>query len=508
MAEQQSQECIKLSQTPSGAISLVKQLRKNPNDKQLLNTLTNIVADPDCWEHLRDADILDLFIDLTLNRIDRNKDEQDPFPSWLLPLQGLFNFMVGVRRSSGGFENKQNREKMIQYLTICPQICDLLYNDGFHICRSEEHAEHIRRTLVSWIQAIWNGTAMVGLAQIKNRLKESHIIAISTWCWLFTTTSQLRSIATLSLSDILEQPITSKNDLEEVITACGSSERLVEAINHILSDENVLDESLTYCMGLSIAFTGQTIRPELIQMFGTLNTTKHVMGALRRQIRYAEQTENTWRIITYSGMLLVNIVNDSKSPTEELTNLISNYSLVPLLAGVLLRIAQASKSGETWLSLVALLKHTCTCTSKSCRIRTSPEYVSALRTHLQWRWWSTLKKLYTTAPKSEVSSKKKIMDEWLLLGRVAGLKEEEEKQRHEEKGVGIKGCWYANCLDLVQQDPDPSCDHPPPPITTISAPSLRKCSGCKKAMYCSTACQSKLEGTQKSVYGLEDRQLR
>lgn len=38
-------------------------------------------------------------------------------------------------------------------------------------------------------------------------------------------------------------------------------------------------------------------------------------------------------------------MNDSESPTEELTMLISKYSLIPLLAGLLIRFVQGSKSG-------------------------------------------------------------------------------------------------------------------------------------------------------------------
>lgn len=136
----------------------------------------------------------------------------------------------------------------------------------------------------------------------------------------------------------------------------------------------------------------------------------------------------------------------------------------------------AIQIGETWLSLVALLRHTCTCTSQSCRIRKSPEYLFALRTHLSWRWWPTLKKLHTGTNSIEAASK--IKNEWLLLGRAAGFKEEEEKQRH-ELGTGIQGCWSVDCLVLV----DP-CD----PATNSN---LRKCSACKKALYCSSPCQSR-----------------
>lgn len=65
------------SQNPSQVVSLVKQYRQNSNDERLLNTLTNIAADPACWPYLRDEDIIDLFTDLVLNRVPRDKDEQN-----------------------------------------------------------------------------------------------------------------------------------------------------------------------------------------------------------------------------------------------------------------------------------------------------------------------------------------------------------------------------------------------------------------------------------------------
>lgn len=58
-------------------VEVIKQFRQDRNNKQLLNTLTNIVADPGCWECVRDEDIVGLFVDLILNQGARKVNDQD-----------------------------------------------------------------------------------------------------------------------------------------------------------------------------------------------------------------------------------------------------------------------------------------------------------------------------------------------------------------------------------------------------------------------------------------------
>lgn len=189
-----------------------------------------------------------------------------------------------------------------------------------------------------------------------------------------------------------------------------------------------------------------------------------------------------------------NIVNEASSPTEELTAMISCHSLIPLLGVVLLRCSRASKQcmafsycnhlyltdshklAASWSSLITLLKHTCTCTSQSCRVRTSPSYMSALRTHLSWRWWPILKRMRTSTSESSA----KIQSEWMILGRMAGLHEATERKKHDELGEGVLCCWWVECTRLIE-----------PSASGLHNTSLRTCSGCKRALYCSGDCQNR-----------------
>jgi hypothetical protein len=52
------------SRTSEGAKSLVAELRQNPGDTSLLNSLTNLASDPESWSHLRNAEVSTLFVDL------------------------------------------------------------------------------------------------------------------------------------------------------------------------------------------------------------------------------------------------------------------------------------------------------------------------------------------------------------------------------------------------------------------------------------------------------------
>ncbi|KIJ36351.1 hypothetical protein M422DRAFT_34309 [Sphaerobolus stellatus SS14] len=459
--------------TASGAATAVSILRQNPNDYQLLNALANLTADPECWEYLCGAGVVDLFIDLILKTPDRTRNESDEFPLWLVPLQGLFNAMVGMQRSPQQFQDKDNRETLLHILKNAPSICGHIHKDKTGVCATQPSADNVRRSLISWIQAMWNGGPMINETGSRSELKAQHIIDLATWSWIYSVSADVRSRAAIALADVLDQPNSSKEDLDQVVIAADSRAKLVLKMNAVLDDEDLLEDSLANNLSLLVGFTGQTVHLELAREFAELKTHKHVISCLRRQLKHSDLDTETWRIIEYSGMLTVNIVNEAASPTEDLTKLIDSSSLIPLLGGILLRSVQEKKTTASWMSMVSLLKHTCTCTSKTCRVRTSPAYMSALRTHLSWRWWPTLRKLASV--KSEESSK--IQKEWIALGALAGLNENIEREKH-ESGKGVQGCWRVECVDLV---------HPSDPAKN---PQLQKCSACKKALYCSTACQT------------------
>lgn len=52
--------------TSSGASAVITILHQNPNDVDLLNALVNLCADPECWQFLRKAGAVELFIGLML----------------------------------------------------------------------------------------------------------------------------------------------------------------------------------------------------------------------------------------------------------------------------------------------------------------------------------------------------------------------------------------------------------------------------------------------------------
>ncbi|KAF8518438.1 hypothetical protein BU17DRAFT_91059 [Hysterangium stoloniferum] len=437
-----------MSRTSSGALSLVARLRQNPGDTSLLNSLTNLASDPESWSQLRNAELSTLFVDLI--SAPYTKERTGNFPFWVLPLQGCFNCMVGIQRTPEAFRDQKNREAMIELLERSPDICLRISEDKDDICGSEEHSESVRQSLTLWIQAIWNGAAMLGLTDVRNRLKISRIITLATWCWFFALTAGLRSKTAIALSDVLDQPHSTRSDLDDLISACGSLQRLINVVNDRLRNIEAIGELLANEISLLVGLTGQTVCIDLVRQFTTMKTHWEVINAIRRDLIQLHNNEETWRVMEYSGMVIVNVINEAKLPTEELTELIMDYSLVPLLGGILLRCAQSSKESASWFSLLTLLKHTCTCTSKTCRVRTSPTYISALRSHLSWRWWPTLTKLHSI--NNEASSK--VRGEWLILGRMAGLKEEEEKQKY-ETGEGMLGCWWVDCVKLVHPS-DPS----------------------------------------------------
>jgi hypothetical protein len=75
--------------------------------------------------------------------------------------------MVGIQRSPGAFQDPENREATSKMLHESPLVCRRLYEEKAQICGPEAHKEDLRRFIVLWVQAIWNGAAMLDLADIQ-----------------------------------------------------------------------------------------------------------------------------------------------------------------------------------------------------------------------------------------------------------------------------------------------------------------------------------------------------
>ena len=59
-------EYAKLFRTPAGAVATITRIRQNDYNISILNSLASLSADPECWRCLRDAGIVDLFLDMIL----------------------------------------------------------------------------------------------------------------------------------------------------------------------------------------------------------------------------------------------------------------------------------------------------------------------------------------------------------------------------------------------------------------------------------------------------------
>ncbi|KAF8489927.1 hypothetical protein JB92DRAFT_3129218 [Gautieria morchelliformis] len=156
-----------------------------------------------------------------------------------------------------------------------------------------------------------------------SELKDAGIVEITTWCWLSVSSIELRSKAAIALADVLEQPQSTRVDLDRVIASAGTVERLINTFHGVFQDTDVGDEYMANSMSLLTGFTGQTVHVDLARWFAKMKTHHEVMAALRRQLTHPKSGEEAWRVLEYS--------NDAAFPTEELTNLIALHSLIPLL---------------------------------------------------------------------------------------------------------------------------------------------------------------------------------
>ena len=140
---------------------------------------------------------------------------------------------------------------------------------------------------------------------IIRELKDTHIIELLTWCWLFASSYELSSKASTTLADVLEQPQSTKEDYDRVVASAGSYDHLIKTYHRILQDTGVADEHLANNLSLLTGFTGQTVHIELVRRFSRLKTHYEVVAALRRQLARPIGVEQAWRVLEYSGMLVV-----------------------------------------------------------------------------------------------------------------------------------------------------------------------------------------------------------
>jgi hypothetical protein len=57
-------EYAQLLRTQAGAVAAVTRVRQNDYDLSFLHSLASLTADPECWRCLRDAEIVELYLDM------------------------------------------------------------------------------------------------------------------------------------------------------------------------------------------------------------------------------------------------------------------------------------------------------------------------------------------------------------------------------------------------------------------------------------------------------------
>jgi hypothetical protein len=105
--------------------------------------------------------------------------------------------------------------------------------------------------------------------------------------------------------DVIDQSQPTKQDLDQFIASAGSYDHLFNIIHHILQRTDKADEYLAENLNLLTGLTSQTVHTELGRRFAGMKTHYEVMAALRRQITHPGGGDEVWRVLEYSGILLV-----------------------------------------------------------------------------------------------------------------------------------------------------------------------------------------------------------
>ena len=211
-----------------------------------------------------------------------------------------------------------------------------------------------------------------------------------------------------------------------------------------------------------------------------------VVQTVQDALRYADDRGVNWELVDMCGAVLLSLSNASLLPMATLIEYIDGLSLVSVLCTL---YAQPTQIGDgqasvpmevvarAWTNIVDLLVHCTTCQAPNCHYIRTEAYLNALRRGLEANdgWTMTMDVVFEQARVSKDQASMDKWASWTRLGKGVGMSYT-PKLRPSPKTCD--GCWEETCERHGA-------------IDEVTEGLLQRCSGCKRARYCSGGCQTR-----------------
>ncbi|KAG8809183.1 hypothetical protein FRC19_005388 [Serendipita sp. 401] len=220
------------------------------------------------------------------------------------------------------------------------------------------------------------------------------------------------------------------------------------------------------------------------------NVAEVVVAVVADALAQAEVTGVNWEIVDMGGAVLISLSNVAPLPMGTLIEYIERLEIVQLAANIY-TLGPEEGHAQAWSNLVDLFLHCTTCRAPNCHFVRTEAYENSLRSKLEQNsLWnnvvhSLLERARTTAASDGGGSAKAkaIKGQWVAwtqLGKELGLvyKPPPPSALVSTLRGDIDGCWFAECERHGKVDEE-------------TEGKLLRCSACRRAKYCSSACQQK-----------------
>ncbi|KAG8801082.1 hypothetical protein FRC17_006728, partial [Serendipita sp. 399] len=349
-------------------------------------------------------------------------------------------------------------------------------------------------------------------ATFLSRLRQSGAVEVCTLCWLYTSDLATRVTSSISLESLLEphsQQASSGFDfssppmqhvLRRVVDAAPDAPTIVHRCISMLSDglergkmtdghklvelclvQWMADESCKDALGRYFV-TEKTPSPN-----GDGKTVAEVIVAVVADaIGQADVTGVNWEIVDMGGAVLLSLSNVAPLPMGTLIEYIERLDIIQLVANIYL-LGPEEGQAQAWSNFVDLLVHCTTCRAPNCHYVRTDAYADALRSKLEHKAvWNTVvhalfERARTATDPNGLKTRKAQWAAWTQLGKEVGLVYHPPPPSTSASTTTalrgeVDGCWFAECERHGQVDEE-------------TERKLLRCSACRKAKYCSSACQ-------------------
>ncbi|KAG8754826.1 hypothetical protein FRC14_004612 [Serendipita sp. 396] len=512
--------------TFADAQALVKELRENPNNIEK-RQLARTACSTESWPLLCDARYPDFLADC-VNLHGEEEVGANGLPAWVLSAWEISISLQASNTSVPPFITSPLNINALLTLRdiivrkLMPSMASLGAAGRVRFKPDSPDAASCISAATGLLFALSHSLKMHPDLSFLARLRQSGAVEVCTLCWLYTSDLATRVTASISLESLLEphsqqqQQQSSSSSafdfssppmqhvLRRVVDAAPNASTIVHRCISMLSDGlekgKMTDGHKLVELCLVQWMTDESCKDSLGRFFVTerqssgsghgKNVAEVVVAVVADALAQAEVTGVNWEIVDMGGAVLISLSNVAPLSMGTLIEYIERLEIVQLAANIY-TLGPEEEHAQAWSNLVDLLLHCTTCRAPNCHFVRTEAYENALRSKLEQNslWNNVVHSLLeraraTAASDGGGSAKAKTIKgqwaAWAQLGKELGLvyKPPPPSAPVSTLRGDVDGCWFGECERHGKVDEE-------------TEGKLLRCSACRRAKYCSSACQQK-----------------